>query len=111
VGYNTIVASHIDSTPDQAILAQLRLAATNERELQIIFATIEVEATALTWSLQHGIVRYNDRYYIPATSPLLQDMLESIGMTTPHLLALGLHIAMSTPTTQAFPLSILLLED
>jgi hypothetical protein len=38
-------------------------------------------------------------------------MLESIGTTTPHLLALDLHIATSTPTTQAFPLSILLLED
>jgi hypothetical protein len=32
-------------------------------------------------------------------------------MTTPHLLAVGFHIAASTPTTQAFPSSILPIED
>jgi hypothetical protein len=38
-------------------------------------------------------------------------MLESMAQTTPHLLAVGVHTTSSTPTTQAFLLSILLLED
>jgi hypothetical protein len=37
-------------------------------------------------------------------------MLEMLGTTSRHLLAIGLHTAASTPTTQAFPSSILLLE-
>ena len=74
-------------------------------------ATIEVNVVAQAWSLQHGIVLYNERYNIPATSPLLQDLLESLGMTTPHLLAVEFHTAASTPMTQAFPSSILLTED
>ena len=45
------------------------------------------------------------------TSPLLQDLLESLGTTSPHLLAIGLHTTTSTLTTQAFPSSILLLEE
>ena len=45
------------------------------------------------------------------TSPLLQDLLEWLGTTSSHLLAIGLHIVTSTPTTQAFPSSILLLEE
>ena len=83
----------------------------DERVLQIISTTIEVQAAAKAWSLQHDIIRYNDRYYIPVTSPLLQDLLESLGTTSPHLLAIGLHTTTSTPTTQAFPSSILLLEE
>ena len=66
---NTRAAAQIE--PDQEILAQLRVAATKEREIQIISATIEVHAAAPAWSLQHGIIRYNERYYIPVTSPLL----------------------------------------
>ena len=42
---------------------------------------------------------------------MLQDLLESLGTTSPHLLAVGLHSVTSTPTTQAFPSSILLLEE
>jgi len=61
--------------------------------------------------LRKGVIYYNNRLYIPATSPLLQDTLESLGTTAPHLLAIGLHTTASTPTTQAFPSSILLLED
>jgi len=83
----------------------------DERVLQIISTTIEVQAAAKAWSLQHDIIRYNDRYYILVTSPLLRDLLESLGTTSPHLLAIGLHTTTSTPTTQAFPLSILLLEE
>ena len=96
--------------PDLEILAQLRLATSDERELQIISTTIELQAAAPAWSLQHGIVRYNERYYVPVTSPLLKDLLESLGTSAPHLLAIGLHTATSSPTTQAFPSSILLLE-
>jgi hypothetical protein len=77
----------------------------------MINATIEVNAAAPAWSLQDGIIRYNDRYYIPVTSPLLQDLLESIGTTSPQLLAIGLQTTTSSPTTQAFPMSILLLEE
>ena len=106
---NTRAAAQIE--PDQEILAQLRVAATKEREIQIISATIEVHAAAPAWSLQHDIVLYKERYYILVTSPLLQDLLESLGTTSPHLLAIGLHTATSTPTTQAFPSSILLFEE
>jgi hypothetical protein len=41
----------------------------------------------------------------------LQDQLELLGTTSPHLLAIGLHTATSTPTTQAFASRILLLEE
>jgi hypothetical protein len=75
----------------------------------MINTTIEVNAAAPTWSLQGGIIRYNDRYYILVTAPLLQDLLESIGTTSPQLLAIGLQTMTSSPTTQAFPSSILLL--
>ena len=68
-GNNTRATTQIE--PDQEILTQLRVATTEERELQIISATIEVHAAAPAWSLQHGIIRYNERYYIPVTSPLL----------------------------------------
>jgi hypothetical protein len=44
---------------------------------------------------------YNECYYIPVISLLLQDLLESLGTTSPHLLAIGLHTMMSSPTTQA----------
>jgi hypothetical protein len=57
------------------------------------------------------IVRHKNRYYILVISPMLQDLLESLGTTSPHLLAIGLHSATSTPTTQVFPSSILLLEE
>jgi hypothetical protein len=43
-------------------------------------------------------------------TPLLQDLLESFGSSSLHLLAVSLHTATSTPTMQAFPSSILLLE-
>jgi hypothetical protein len=70
----------------------------------MINATIKVNAVAPAWSLQDGINRYNDCYYILVTSPLLQDLLKSIGTTSPRLLAIGLQTTMSSPTTQAFPL-------
>jgi hypothetical protein len=49
----------------------------------MINATIKVNAVAPAWSLQDGINRYNDCYYILVTSPLLQDLLKSIGTTSP----------------------------
>jgi hypothetical protein len=98
---STRVAARIELDPE--ILAQLRLATLDERELQIISTTIEVQAAAPAWSLQHGIVRYNKRYYVPVTSPLLQDLLEMLRTTGPHLLAIDLHTATSSPTMQASP--------
>jgi len=69
------------SSPNTLViaLATLLLAATDEHKLQIIFATIEVQAATSAWSLQHSIVRYN-----PVTSPLLHDLLESL-RTTSHI--------------------------
>ncbi|CAD6227103.1 unnamed protein product [Miscanthus lutarioriparius] len=90
-------------------LVQLRGASTDERELQIIYDTITLQAAAPAWTIREGVIYYNNRLYIPASSPLLQDILESIGTTAPHLPAIGLHTT-SSPTTQAFPSSILLLE-
>jgi hypothetical protein len=43
----------------------------DERELQIISTTIEFNAAAQAWSLQHGVILHNECYYIPVTSPLL----------------------------------------
>jgi hypothetical protein len=54
-----------------AIIIQLHLAAMNAHEIQIISATIEVNEAASAWSLQHDIILYRGRYYIPVTSPLL----------------------------------------
>lgn len=107
---NTSAIPHLVDTTDPAIPTQLRLAALDKQELQIIAATIEVKAVAPTWSLQQGVILYNDRYYIPATSPLLEDLLESLGTTTPQLQAVGLHTAASAPTSHALPSSILLVE-
>jgi hypothetical protein len=80
----------------------------NAHEIHIISATIEVYAAASAWSLQHGIILYRGRYYIPATSPLLQELLEPLGT---QVLAVSLHTATSTPATQAIPSSVLLIED
>jgi hypothetical protein len=91
-------------------LIQLRGASTDEHELQIIYDTITLQAAAPAWTICEGVIYYNNRHYVPATSPLPQDMLEMLGTTSRHLLAIGLHTAASTPTTQAFPSSILLLE-
>jgi hypothetical protein len=102
---------HPNYTTDQAILTQLYLDTMDERELQIISTTIELNVAAQAWSFQHGVILHNECYYILVTSPLLQYLLDSLGMTTPHLLAVGFHIAASAPTTQAFPLSILPTED
>lgn len=77
------VATDFDTATISDILAQLRLAATEECELQIIFATIEVQAAAPAWSLQHSVIHYNDYYYIPTTSPLLQDLLDAWGDNIP----------------------------
>lgn len=84
VGSNPGAATDLDTVVNTNILAQLWFAATEEHELQIISATIQVQAAALAWSLQHGVIRYNDRCYIPATSPLLQDLLDAWGTTSPN---------------------------
>jgi hypothetical protein len=57
-GYNTRAGAH--NEPDHEILAQLHLTAMDKRKLQIISATIEVEAATPAWSLQNGIIRYNE---------------------------------------------------
>jgi hypothetical protein len=64
----------------------------------MINATIAVNAAAPAWSPQQGIIFYNGCHDIPATSPLLHELLEPLGTT-------------STPTTQAFAPSLLLTED
>jgi hypothetical protein len=92
------------------ILIQLRIASGDERELQIIYDTIAVQAAAPAWTIREGIIYYSDRIYLPTTSPLLQDALESLDTTSPNLLAVGFHSATSDPALQLFSSSILLLE-
>jgi hypothetical protein len=71
VSYNTRAVVHPNYTTDQAILTQLYLDTMDERELQIISTTIEFNAAAQAWSLQHGVILHNECYYIPVTSPFL----------------------------------------
>ncbi|CAD6334259.1 unnamed protein product [Miscanthus lutarioriparius] len=97
---NAGIVPILDDTIDPAIITQLRLAALDEQEPQIISATIAVNAATPAWSLQQGVILYNGRYYILVTSPLLQELLEYVGMTTPQLLPNGFHTAASTPATQ-----------
>ena len=92
------------------VIIKLRMASGDERELQIIYDTITFQAVALAWTIREGIIYYENSFYVLATSPLLQDILDSIGMTASHLLAIGFHSATSDPAWQAFPSSILLLE-
>jgi hypothetical protein len=99
------------NTINPTIITQLRRAALDEQELQIIPVTITVNATAPAWSLQQGVILYNGHYYIPATSPLLQELPESVGTPTPQFLAVSFNTAASKPATQAFPSSVLLIED
>jgi hypothetical protein len=58
-----------------------------------------------------GVIYYNGRYYIPAISQLLQDLLKSIDITALHLLAIGLHTITVSPTTPTSSSSILLMEE
>jgi hypothetical protein len=88
VDYNIETTTSSGDTTDPSFLAQLRLAIADDHELQIIFTTIEVHGVAPASTLQHGIIHY----YIPTSSPLSQDLLKSLGTTTPHPLAIGLHI-------------------
>jgi hypothetical protein len=53
------------------ILVWLRLASRDERELQIIYDTITVQAAAPAWMLREGVIYYDNCLYVPATSPLL----------------------------------------
>jgi hypothetical protein len=99
VNNNVGIVPILDDTIDPTIIAQLRLAALDKQEPQIISATIAVNTAAPAWSLQQGIILYNGCYYIPATSPLLQELLESMGTTTPQLLEGGFHTAASTLAT------------
>jgi hypothetical protein len=63
----TAPARHAINNP--AIITQLHLAAMNE--IQIISATIVVNAAAPAWSPQQGVIFYNGCHDIPTTSPLL----------------------------------------
>jgi hypothetical protein len=63
----TAPARHAINNP--AIITQLHLAAMNE--IQIISATIAVNAAAPAWSPQQGVIFYNGCHDIPTTSPLL----------------------------------------
>jgi hypothetical protein len=53
------------------VLVQLRGASTDERELQIVYDTIILQAAAPAWTIREGVIYYNDRIYMPASSPLL----------------------------------------
>jgi hypothetical protein len=92
------------------ILVRVRMASGDEHELQIIYDTIVVQAAALAWTIQEGVIYYDNRLYVLAISPLLQDSLESLDMIAPNLLAIGFHSAASDPALQVFLSSILLLE-
>jgi hypothetical protein len=94
---NAGIVHIIGDTIDPAIITQLHL--RDEQELQITSTTIDVNAAAPTWSLQPSVILYNGCYYTPVPSPLLQESLESMGMITPQLLAVGLHTTTSTPAT------------
>lgn len=98
------------STNITEILVQLWEASTEGRKLQIVHDTMMLQAATTAWTIHEGAISYNDRLYMLASPPLLQDVLKSLGTTASHLLALGLHTMTSSLTTQAFPLSILLQE-
>ena len=53
------------------------------------------------------MVFYNGRYFLPATSPLLPELLEYLNTTNLRLLVVGFYNP-SRATTPAFPNSILL---
>jgi hypothetical protein len=89
VNYNTRTTMYSGDTTDTGSLPQLHLAVTDDCELQITFTTVEDHAAALAWTLQHGLINNDDRYYMQVSSPLLQDLLEPPGTTTPHPLAIG----------------------
>jgi hypothetical protein len=93
------------------VLVQLWGASTKELELQIIYDTIMLQGAVSAWTTHDDIICYNGHYYIPIISPLLQDLLKSIDITAPHLLAIGLHTTTVSPTTLASSSSILLLEE
>jgi hypothetical protein len=63
---------------DFTMLTILRQVVADDSKLQIIFATIELQAMALARSLQHGVILYNGCYFIPTTSPLLKGVQESL---------------------------------
>jgi hypothetical protein len=53
------------------ILVRLCMDSGDERELQIIYDTIAVQAAAPTWTIREGVIYCDNHLYVPATSPLL----------------------------------------
>jgi hypothetical protein len=47
------------------------MASGDKRELQIIYDTIAVQAVAPAWTTREGVIYYDNRLYVLATSPLL----------------------------------------
>jgi hypothetical protein len=90
-----------DDIADFTTLTILCQAVADDNKLQIIFVTIELQVVALARSLQHDVILYNGRYFIPATSPLLKGVQESLqpSPTAPQLLAVILPTTTSSPTT------------
>jgi hypothetical protein len=91
----------LDDITDFTTLTILRQAVADDSTLQIIFVTIELQAVAPARSLQHGVILYNGRYFIPTTSPLLKGVQESLQPSpiAPQLLAVVLPTTTSLPTT------------
>ena len=82
-------------------------------ELRTIALAIINNATSGAWSLDQGILFFDGRFYIPASSPLLPDLLETLllcGHTENlRLLAVGFYTPpLMSAATYNFPASILL---
>jgi hypothetical protein len=65
---------------NSTILAHLHQAV--QEELRTIAAAIISRAAAPTWSLEQGILFFGGCFYLPAASPLLSKLLQSLQMTT-----------------------------
>jgi hypothetical protein len=85
-------------------------------ELRAIATAIIGSTTALAWSLDQGILFFDERFYLPAASPLLPNLLRTlliVGRTTNlRLLAVDFHIPPMTATfTYTFPVSVFMARE
>lgn len=82
------------------IFDRLQQAVPQQYELRHI-ALAMIEGTAApAWSLDQGLLLFDCRFYFPAASPLLLDLLQVLlqgGLTHMALLALGCHPPLTTP--------------
>lgn len=97
------------------VFDKLRQATLRVPELHDITSDIINKSTTRAWSLDHGLLFFDGRLYIPATSPLLPDLLEALlidGRTkNTNLLVMGFHTPLLiAAATYNFPSSILLTQ-